>query len=162
MPRRVRDASLETRSARARLKVRKQPYFRLIEPGLHLGYRKLAKGPGTWIVRRYAGHGSYTTENLRAADDAIVLADDFADADGDHILDFAQAQRKVRAARSGRSGPYTVANAADDYLRLLSADRPPAAVQDARYRIDAFIRPKLGELKVGSLTTERLRRWRAS
>ena len=160
MPRKVRDASLETRSARARLKVRKQPYFRLIEPGLHLGYRRLANGPGTWIVRRYAGQGRYTTENLRAADDAIVLADDFADADGEHILDFAQAQRKVRAARSGRSGPYTVGNAADDYLGLLAVDRPPAAVQDARYRIEAFVRPKLGDVKVGSLTTERLRRWR--
>jgi hypothetical protein len=160
MPRKVRDASLETRSARARLKVRKQPYFRLIEPGLHLGYRRLANGPGTWIVRRYAGQGSYTTENLRAADDAIVLADDFAGADGEHILDFAQAQRKVRAARSGRSGPYTVGNAVDDYLRLLAADRPLSAVQDARYRIDAFIRPKLGDVKVGSLATERLRRWR--
>ena len=140
--------------------MRKQPYFRLIEPGLHLGYRRLAKSPGTWIVRRYSGKGNYTTENLRAANDAIVLADDFAEADGEHVLDFAQAQRKVRAARSGPSGGYTVANATDDYLKLLSADRPPVAVQDARYRIDAFIRPKLSGLKVGSLTAELLRKWR--
>ena len=45
MPRQVRDANLESRSARARLKVAHKPYFRLIEPGLHLGYRKLASGP---------------------------------------------------------------------------------------------------------------------
>ena len=55
MARQVRDASLETRTARSRLKVRKGPYFRLIEPGLFLGYRKLTSGPGTWVVRRYNG-----------------------------------------------------------------------------------------------------------
>jgi hypothetical protein len=51
LPRQVRDSNLETRTARSRLKTRHKPYFRLIEPGLHLGYRKLTSGPGTWIVR---------------------------------------------------------------------------------------------------------------
>ena len=45
MPRKVRDANLETRTARSRLKTRHKPYFRLIEPGVHLGYRKLPSGP---------------------------------------------------------------------------------------------------------------------
>ena len=45
MPRKMRDAALETRTARSRLKVAHKPYFRLIEPGLHLGYRKLAAAP---------------------------------------------------------------------------------------------------------------------
>jgi hypothetical protein len=52
MRRQVRDSNLETRTARSRLKVQHKPYFRLIEPGLHLGYRKLTVGPGTWVVRR--------------------------------------------------------------------------------------------------------------
>ena len=65
MPRKVRDATLETRTARSRLKVAHKPYFRLIEPGLHLGYRKLASGPGTWVARRYIGDGTYAVENLR-------------------------------------------------------------------------------------------------
>jgi integrase len=38
--------------------------------------------------------------------------------------------------------------------------RSPNALRDARYRIDAFIRPGLGKALVGALTTERLRRWR--
>jgi hypothetical protein len=46
MPRKVRDANLETRTARSRLKVAHKPFFRLIEPGLHIGYRKLQSGPG--------------------------------------------------------------------------------------------------------------------
>jgi hypothetical protein len=68
MPRKVRDSNLETRTARSRLPVRHKPYFRLIEPGLHVGYRKLPSGPGTWVTRRYAGEGRYTVENLRTAD----------------------------------------------------------------------------------------------
>jgi hypothetical protein len=62
LPRQVRDSSLETRTARSRLKTRHKPYFRLIEPGLHIGYRKLSSGPGTWVVRRYRGRGAYTVE----------------------------------------------------------------------------------------------------
>src|SRR5262245_12184949 len=41
------------------LRARHKPYFRLIEPGLHLGYRKLTSGPGTWLARRYSGEGRY-------------------------------------------------------------------------------------------------------
>jgi integrase len=162
MPRQVRDASLETRTARSRLKIRHKPYFRLIEPGLHLGYRKLASGPGTWIARRYSGAGTYSMENLRSADDAIVLADDYTEADGERILTFAQAQQRAKGVRGVRAvGPYTVAAALDDYLRLLESDgRSRHAVQDARYRIEALIRPRLGNVKVAALTAERLRRWR--
>jgi integrase len=162
VPRKVRDASLETRTARTRLKVRHKPYSRLIEPGLFLCYRKLAGGPGTWAVRRYVGEGDYTLENLRIADAAIVLADDYAEADGERILTFAQAQQRAKGGRGGRAtGPYTVGAALDDYLRLLESDgRSRQAVQDARYRIEALIRPRLGTVRVGALTAERLRRWR--
>jgi hypothetical protein len=102
VPRKLRDSNLETRTARSRLPVRHKPFFRLIEPGLHLGYRKLTSGPGTWLARRYTGEGRYILENLRSADGAFVLADDFEDADGDKVLSFAQAQRAVRGPRSDR------------------------------------------------------------
>ena len=39
MARTVRDAQLESREARSRLEARGKPHYRLIEPGLHLGYR---------------------------------------------------------------------------------------------------------------------------
>ncbi|MGB8089924.1 MAG: site-specific integrase, partial [Pseudolabrys sp.] len=67
MARKVRDSNLESRSARARLRMAHKPYYRLIEPGLHLGYRKNASGPGAWVVRRYVGHGVYKAENIRTA-----------------------------------------------------------------------------------------------
>jgi integrase len=162
MPRKVRDSALETRSARSRLKVRGKPYFRLIEPGLHLGYRKLPSGQGTWVVRRYSGEGIYSVVNLRTPDGQLVIADDFAGADGEHVLDFAQAQNAARGRRAARqAGGYTVADVMDDYLEFLAGDgRSADSLYDTRLRDKIHIRPALGKLKVAALTPDRLRRWR--
>lgn len=166
MPRKVRDANLETRTARSRLTVRHDPYFRLIEPGLHLGYRKLTSGPGSWLVRRRVGTGvdkRYSTENLRTRDGELVLADDYADADGLTILTFGQAQQRAqtKSARKEAAKPYTIADAVADYLhRLEHEGRSEHAIYDARRRINAFILPKLGDVKLSALTTEKLRQWR--
>jgi integrase len=162
VPRNVRDANLETRTARARLRVRHKPFFRMIEQGLHLGYRKLASGPGTWLVRRYSGEGRYRVENLRTPDGgALVLADDYADADGARIMTFAQAQKAARGPRAAAAGGLTVADVMAAYLEHLKRDgRSPHAIRDARYRIEALILPKLGSVKIASLTPDRLRRWR--
>ena len=88
MARTVRDAKLETRTARAALKPSGKPYFRAIDEGLHLGYRK-GQTAGKWVVRSYAGEQSYTLETIGTADDTI-------DPDGMTILSFAQAQAIAR------------------------------------------------------------------
>ena len=161
MPRKVRDSSLESRAARSRLRVAHKPYFRLIEPGLHLGYRKLASGPGTWVVRRYVGEGTYRVENLRTPEGDLVLADDFADADGERVLSFGQAQEKARGPRTARGAGYSVADAMAEYLLFLASDgRSKHAISDTRYRAGRHILPKLGNVLVAALTAQRLRRWR--
>src|SRR5262249_11130748 len=49
MARRVHDKALDSRDARRRLKIRGKPYYRALERGLHLGYRRLGGGQaGTW------------------------------------------------------------------------------------------------------------------
>lgn len=164
MPRKVRDSLLDTRTARARLKATAKPYFRLIEPQLHLGYRKLTNGPGTWTVRRYAGNGRYTVENLRTPDGGLVVADDFSEADAHSVLSFGQAQERAKAKRpadASRTGPYTVAHAMDDYFAFLEGDgRASTTVRDAKYRDTAFIRPVLGTEKIEHLTAAKIRSWR--
>ena len=164
MSRKVRDSNLETRTARARLKAAHKPYFRLIEPGLHLGYRKLASGPGTWLARRYNGDGKYTVENLRTPDGAVIIADDYSEADDHTVLSFGQAQERAKRqqrAAGKPSGPYMVSDAMDAYLAWLESEgRSAAAIADARYRDRAFIRLRLGEVQVASLTADRLRQWR--
>ena len=151
MARALRDAKLDTREARSRLKVRGKPHWRLIETGLHLGYRRLAGRPGTWCVRRYVGKQNYVVEALKG-----VVADDYADADGATILSFPQAQREAQKLKP-KAGPPTVAHAVENYLAYLTDNGKP--VDDARYRADALILPALGAIEVAALTTETLRNW---
>jgi len=58
------EASLATRSARLRLAINSKPYWRVIEQGLHLGYRRRATG-GTWIVLRRDERGVYREDQAR-------------------------------------------------------------------------------------------------
>lgn len=119
MARTVRDANLESRAARRRLTARGKPYYRTLEPGLHLGYRRSTTGTGKWVARHYIGERKYTVE-------VIGTADDFSDADGYAILDYAQAQilarsRMVKRAheKSGVTGPITVNVVMSAYLKIL-------------------------------------------
>lgn len=159
MARTVRDASLETRTARGRLEPRGKPYFRALEPGLHLGYRKPRSGAGKWVARLYEGERAYSVET-------IATADDFSDADGVAILSFKQAQEKARELMvrkahqaAGKRGPLTVRKVVEDYLAFLESNRKSAP--DARYRAEALIQPALGDVEVEALTTEQLRAWHA-
>ena len=138
-----------------------KPYFRLIEPGLHLGYRKLTAGPGTWVVRRYRT-SKYTLTNLRTAEGAVVLADYYADANGKSIMSFAQAQSATRrTSQTKNSGAGTVAEAMGAYFESLENEgRAKRSIQDARGRSNALIIPPLGNAKVTTLSAGRLTDWR--
>ena len=168
MARKVRagDARLMSRTAREALKPSRKPYYRLIERGIALGYRKPKKGPGTWLVRRYVGDDSYSVRNLVTKDGHPIFADDHEDANGKTVLNFGQAQDAIRAHKNeltgNNTGPYTVAKAAEDYLEFLQGEgRDDAAIRDAATRIKAFILPTLGRHKVEALKPDQLRRWRA-
>src|SRR5271157_2193288 len=89
MARTVRDTNLETRAARLRLTARRKPYWRLLETGLHLGYRRTKEGGGSWIARRFIGEGRYLETK-------IGTADDLQDADGLALRSFRQAQEATR------------------------------------------------------------------
>src|SRR5262245_15329974 len=131
MARTLHDARLDTRNARLRLKQRREPYWRSISGGLAVGYRKGAMG-GTWIARHYnADHGSRYH--------SIGPADDIVDADGVHVLAFADAQEAARkwfahlARQDGgevKRGPYTVGDCVAEYLSFLEDERKTSA--DAR------------------------------
>jgi integrase len=157
LARTVRDALLDSRTARSRLKARGKPYFRTLEPGLHLGYRRPLTGPGKWVARHYIGDQSYEVETL-------AIADDYSDADGVAVISFHQAQTLARTrmvgrahAAAGKTGPLTVSDAIEAYIEFLSANRKSAPL--ARYVADAFILPSLGKVEVSALTTDQLRAW---
>ena len=151
MAKRVRDSDLETRAARSKLKARGKPYYKVIGPGLHVGYRK-GQRAGMWVVRRYAGASSYIVET-------IAEADDHADADGDRVLTFWQAQdgaRKIAGTPARPAGPYKVKDAIADYLVELEGR---ASYYDTKHRLEAYALPELGDKHVDKLTADTLRKW---
>ena len=160
MARTVRDANLETRTARLRLPIRSEPYWRGLEKGFALGYRRRGKG-GTWLARRRPAAGGY-------AEHKIGTSDDLQDADGVAILDYAQAQKTARAwwraelrreeGHDTRSGPYTVADAIADYLKEFQG-RGGKSVYHTRRAAETHILPVLGTALVGKLTAKKIEDW---
>jgi hypothetical protein len=116
----TRAPSLETRTARLRLRVCKKPYSIRISPSLRLGYRR-NQTAGVWSMIVADGKGGSWMKKF-------AIADDFEDADGRSVLDFWQAQKQARLlARGGHDGesdcgkPATVADALDSYEKDLAA-----------------------------------------
>jgi integrase len=160
MARTVRDANLETRTARLRLAIRAEPYWRTIDPGAHLGYYRGKRG-GSWVARLYQ-EGRYRKT-------AVGTADDASDADGLAILSFAQAQAAARnwfakLARDAAgieptaAGPYRVRDALSDYLADYKR-RGGKALAATRVAANAHILPTLGDARLEQLTAGRIREW---
>jgi integrase len=163
MARTIVDQNLKDRTARGRLSPRARPYYRLIEEGLHLGYRR-PRGrrgrpapAGKWVLRRYIGGQTYAVET-------IGVADDFSDADGVAVLDFKQAQDLARSlhvqrahAAAGVAGSLTVAAAMEAYFAQLESKGKP--IDTARHHANASIIPALGDIEVAALTAGQIRRW---
>ena len=167
MPRAIKDAPLTTKAARERLAVRHQPYWRGIEAGAAIGYRKGATG-GVWLVRiadPTAG-GGYRQQALGRADDALLAA-------GDQVLEYRQAEMRAREwiARHHRiaaglepepaatpAAPYTVANAVNDYLADYEA-RGGKSLTTNKQAAAVHILPALGAIAVGRLTRDTVKEW---
>jgi integrase len=154
MARTLRDAKLDTRASRQRLRKRREPYWRSISGGLAVGYRKGVNG-GTWIARHYSAEHGRRYQSIGTADD-----------DGTHVLSFAEAQEAARKwfadlARHDRGeirrGPYTVRECLDEYLTWLLGHRKSG--KDARYRIDTHILPRLGDIQCERLSTAEMQKW---
>lgn len=161
MARTVRNAKIDTRSGRAKLAERREPYWTVISAGCAIGYRRGRKG-GTWIARMRAEEGQQHYEALGAADDS-------RDADGLTVFTFAQAQDLGRQffARTARvlaghaapqEGPCTVAMALEAYFAARE-QRGSRGVKADKYAADAHIVPDLGALDLDRLTARRIREW---
>jgi integrase len=159
MARRVRDSNLESKEARFKLKPRAKAYWRAIDRGLHVGFRRLKGKPGTWIARHYLGERSYRSER-------IGTADDMSEADGVAVLDFWQAQKKAREhmvrraqdASNGTVGSLTVRDAVTAYIQAMKDDGRDTT--DARSRANAHIySAPIADVLVCSLTSKALKQW---
>jgi hypothetical protein len=155
MARRPRASRLETRTARLKLAVREKPYdFTTISPGIAAGYRR-NRAAGTWVVRVADGHGGNWTKR-------VGIADDFEEADGEHVLSWWQAIEAARRVARGSADvgrPATVKEAVDAYEKDLIARG--GSLRNVG-RIRAHLTPTLASKPVGLLTARELAAWRDS
>ncbi|MDP4024035.1 site-specific integrase [Methylobacterium sp. NEAU 140] len=160
MARTLREATLDTRAARLRLAPSRKPYWRSVEGGLQLGYRRGDRG-GVWRARRYVD-GRYLETTLGVADDET-------DADGVKVLTFRHAlaaarswwqaeERRELGAPEQRAGPYTVGAALDDYLSHYVA-KGGKSENATRTAAEVHVRPALGAIVLDRLTTRKVRDW---
>jgi integrase len=160
MARTVHDAKLETRTARLRLPIRSEPYWRSLEKGFALGFRRRANG-GTWLARRRDETGGYTEHR-------IGITDDLQDADGVAVYDYGHAQKAARAwwrserrreeGHDTRSGPFTVTDAMGDYLSAFQR-RGGKSLYETRRAAETHILPALGHMQVAKLTAKKIEDW---
>lgn len=158
MARTVKDKKLETRNARQALKLQKEPHWKSIGKGFHIGYRKLKKGGGSWIARARLDDTGYKFNQLGKADD-------IQDADGVTIFDFWQAQEKAHKWHKDLSrlelgvgiANYTVNDALDDYNDYL--DNHSRSPERAKYSVEAYLRPIFGKKEVTKLTSREIVEW---
>lgn len=152
MGRQVRDYRLGSSEARSKLPKRHNPYWREITPGLHIGYRKGARG-GSWIGRKYLDDGKYEKWRLGTADDIV-------DSDGIDILTFTEADAKARLGRYGSStAKMTTVNDVMDYYMKQQRSMSRSATT-TQYVINKHIKENIGTKRLTRLTADTIRDWR--
>jgi integrase len=152
MARRIR-AKIENRD-RLNLPRRRAPHgLTNIAPGMRLGYRR-TKGAGTWVLECADGKGGERQHR-------VGVADDYEEADGEHVLTFWQAADRARTLvrDTPMSAPSTWARAIDDYEADLAA-RGGAISNAAHVRYHLKDVPTLLNKPVALLTAAELKRWR--
>lgn len=127
MSRAAIDARIQDRTPRARLAVRKRPYWRQLSEGAFLGYYR-GTLKGSWVAKYHdATTGAYVTGTLGEADDDL-------DADGRTILTYKQAfdaaLRWIELKTSGDDLPPAIAS--DPDMTVAQAVQAYIALRDAR------------------------------
>jgi integrase len=161
MARTVRNAKIDSRSARLKLAQRAEPYWTVISEGCALGYRRGSKG-GSWVGRYRDDSGKQHYQTLGATDDA-------RDADGLTVFSFAEAQVKANAFFTKRAreiaggflcsdNRFTVADAVEAYKAkyIRRGGKDTGRIDSAARN---YILPVLGQTQVTALTARKLEQW---
>ena len=162
MARVKRDSRLEDRTNRAKLPVRHEPYWLVLEPGKALGYRKGVKS-GVWMARVWD-----PTVNPPRRKSVLGAADDHADPNGIDIFSFKEAQDKAREWFTGESeretgetrqkGPYTVRDAWLAYEKD-AVRRGMKGLDRTQCAAELHILPALGHIEVAKLRQKKIEDW---
>lgn len=157
MARQPREHRLETREARAKLKVRTEPYWRQIVPGTFLGLRK-GKTGSAWIARQRRGEGY--------AEQRIGTPDDHADPDGAVVLSYGQAVQRATTlqveARAPQPRHYgdglpTVNDVVAAYFDEKLAGRSSEGISRGYWKLHGA--GDIGKRRVDQTDVSHLRKW---
>lgn len=137
---------IESKTQRAKLEPRREPYWQRIEVGFFLGYRMLEQGDGNWIARlredgkqRYHALGAF--------------------ADFDEAAKAARAWRK-QIDQGVTVTTTTVAEVCRAYVDHRRLHKGKASADDAEGRFKRLVYEKaLGKITLGKLKTTDVRKW---
>ncbi|SIT42236.1 Phage integrase [Paraburkholderia ribeironis] len=138
--------NLISKTGRASLAPRREPYWHRLHTGLHVGYRVLPDGTGTWIAKR--------TESGKRAYHALGTHERFEDAKG-------EAERWARGISYGVSAKATtVKEACADYAADLRTRKSKQSGDDAAGRFRRLVNDApIGRLTLDKLRTTHVRAW---
>lgn len=170
MSRTTQEATIQSPTARARLAVRTEPYYRSLQRGLALGYRR-GKNGGSWLARtRDPVRDGYTETKIGPADDGGEKT-----VQGLSYDEAAQRAREIFAQEEARrtSGvqPGAKRKLINDVLDLyvegyLDGDarrdeKPGGDLKNLESILTVHIRPALGKIRLDQLNSEMLEKFKA-
>ena len=146
---------IDTKAARARLKVQGKPHWMILSGGISLGYRRTQSGAGTWSVRIADGKGRGPIKRL-------AVADDLAAADDKHIMTYAQARdAALKFANGDGKGAAPVVTTLGEAVEAYKADlEARRADQSNAARLLAHLSPTMLKRPVALLSAKELADWR--
>ena len=146
---------IDTKTGRASLTPRREPYWHKLSTGLHVGYRKPVAGEGTWIARR--------TEGTKKTYQSLGQ---FFDRERPSQKAFDDARAAVQAwAGQADAGVevygMSVEAACRAYVDAKRSEKGDATANDADGRFRRLVYGKaIGAARLDKLTTTRVRGWR--
>lgn len=139
--------NITTKTDRAKLAPRREPYWKALKTGGYVGYRKLENGNGTWIARwrDEAGKQKYRAlGEFESYDDAAKAA----------LAWLAQNETGTSTKAT------TVEQACRDYVAHLNAHKTPESAKDADMRFTRLVYGKpVAKLALDRLKSTHIRAW---
>lgn len=145
--------NIRSKTARAKLRHKNEPYWDALRRGLHLGYRTSSTGVGTWVGRLYHSKRYHhtTLDDQIEFDDARKLIEKWAD----NVINGDQERQ------SDPSKPVTVEDACRAYVTERRASKGDKTAYDASNRFERLVYGKpFGRIKLTSLKESDVTTWR--
>lgn len=137
---------------RAKLTVRREPYWARIQRGEYIGFRKLPDGSGTWIARRRGDDGKQSYKSLGFDTDSFGF---------DEAKAAAGAWFKLKEADIHTDEIVTVADACRRYVEERRGSKSAACAHDAEKRFQRTVYDTpFGDRALAKIRATQIKAWR--